>query len=243
MQYGILAFLSTLIGAIVGVGGGLIIRPMLSVFGVAKNLASFSSSLCVFFMGIVSLITVKKKGAKISLSNTIILAAGSICGAFLGSRCIRFVDGRAIQIAYIFVMLLVLLCMLAREKFPKIVVKNPILQFIIGLMTGVLSGFFGIGGGPFQVTVLLLFFGMDNKEAAVQSIYITLLTTISALIQYGISGTMDFSLAVYMVPFAILGGFVGGILNRRFDNKYVSLLFNAVVVAIILVQIYSVIFR
>ena len=65
MKFGIIAFLSTVIGAIVGVGGGLVIRPMLGFFDVAKGLASFSSAACVFCMGIVSLITTVKKGAKI----------------------------------------------------------------------------------------------------------------------------------------------------------------------------------
>jgi len=240
MVFGLLAFLSTMIGAIVGVGGGLIIRPMLGFFDVAKGLASFSSAACVFCMGIVSLITTVRKGAKIQLRETIVLAMGSICGAFIGGWCISFVSGDFIKIGYIFAMVFVLLCMTARKYMPKMKVKNPVLQFLVGAVTGGLSGFFGIGGGPFQMTALLLFFGLEAKEAAVQSIFITLLTTISSLTQYAVSGYWDFSLALYMMPMAILGGFVGGILNRKFDNKYVSLLFNATVVFIILMQIYSI---
>lgn len=67
MKFGIIAFLSTVIGAIVGVGGGLVIRPMLGFFDVAKGLASFSSAACVFCMGIVSLITTVKKARKYRL--------------------------------------------------------------------------------------------------------------------------------------------------------------------------------
>lgn len=90
------------------------------------------------------------------------------------------------------------------------------------------------------MTALLLLFDLEPKEAAVQSIFVTLLTTVSSLIQYAVSGYWDFSLAVYMIPMAVLGGFVGGLLNRRFNNKYVSVLFNTTVVFIILMQIYSV---
>ncbi|MCC8161191.1 MAG: sulfite exporter TauE/SafE family protein, partial [Oscillospiraceae bacterium] len=234
MKFGIIAFLSTVVGAIVGVGGGLIIRPMLGFFDVTKGLASFSSAACVFCMGIVSLITTVKKGAKIQLRETVVLAAGSICGAFAGGACIRFVSGEFIKIGYIFAMVFVLACMAARSRLPRIKLKNPLLQFLTGTVTGGLSGFFGIGGGPFQMTALLLLFDLPPKEAAVQSIFITLLTTASSLIQYAVSGYWDFSLAVYMIPMAVIGGFIGGLLNRKFNNKYVSILFNATVLFIII---------
>lgn len=240
MKFGIIAFLSTVVGAIVGVGGGLVIRPMLGFFDVAKGLASFSSAACVLCMGIVSLITTVKKGAKIQLKETVLLAAGSICGAFIGGACIKLVSGEFIKKGYIFAMILVLVCMAARKYIPGIKLKNPLLQFLVGIITGGLSGFFGIGGGPFQMTALLLLFGLEAKEAAVQSIFITLLTTVSSLIQYAVSGYWDFSLAVYMMPMAVLGGFIGGLLNRKFDNKYVSSLFCATVIFIILMQVYSV---
>lgn len=243
MQFGIIAFFSTVIGAIVGIGGGLIIRPMLAFFDVSKGLASFSSAACVFCMGIVSLITTARKGAKIQLHETVMLAAGSICGAFAGGSLIKFVSADIIKIGYIFAMVFVLLCMAARKRLPRIKIKNPLLSFSAGIVTGGLSGFFGIGGGPFQMTALLLLFDLEPKEAAVQSIFITLLTTISSLVQYAISGYWGFSLAVYMVPAAVLGGFIGGLLNRKFNNKYVSALFSATVVFIILMQIYSVFFR
>lgn len=243
MEFGVIAFLSTLIGAIVGVGGGLIIRPMLGFFDVAKGLASFSSAACVFCMGVVSLATTVRKGAKIQLRETVVLAAGSICGAFIGGACIKFVSGEFIKIGYIFAMVFVLICMAARKHMPRIKLKNPLLQFLAGIVTGGLSGFFGIGGGPFQMTALLVLFDLEPKEAAVQSIFITLLTTVSSLIQYAVSGYWDFSLALYMIPMAVLGGFIGGLLNRQFNNKYVSVLFNATVIFIILMQVYSVFLR
>ncbi len=240
MKFGIIAFLSTVVGAIVGVGGGLVIRPMLGFFDVAKGLASFSSASCVFCMGIVSLITTVRKGARIQLKETVVLAAGSICGAFAGGACIKFVSGEFIKTGYIFAMVFVLICMAARKYMPRIKLKNPPAQFLTGIVTGGLSGFFGIGGGPFQMTALLLLFDLEAKEAAVQSIFITLLTTASSLIQYAVSGYWDFSIAVYMIPMAVIGGFVGGLLNRKLDNKYISYLFSATVIFIILMQVYSV---
>lgn len=44
MVYFILALAATVIGTVVGVGGGMILRPLLNLFDVSKGLASFTSS-------------------------------------------------------------------------------------------------------------------------------------------------------------------------------------------------------
>ena len=105
------------------------------------------------------------------------------------------------------------------------------------------SGFFGIGGGPFQVSTLIIFFGLDIKEASVDSIFITFLTTISSLAKYTLNGYTDFSLAVYMIPAAILGGYIGSRLNRKINEKKIALIFIISVLLILTVQTYIVITR
>ena len=113
--------------------------------------------------------------------------------------------------------------------------------FFIGIVTGGLSGFFGIGGGPFQISTLIVFFGLDIKEASVDSIFITFLTTISSLTKYTLNGYADFSLAVYMIPAAILGGYIGSRLNRKINEKKIALIFISSVLLILAVQTYIVI--
>ena len=47
MIFFLIGLFSTIIGSIVGIGGGLIIRPALAGMGAAKSLASFTSSIVV----------------------------------------------------------------------------------------------------------------------------------------------------------------------------------------------------
>ena len=116
-------------------------------------------------------------------------------------------------------------------------------EITIGVLTGGLSGLFGIGGGPFQVTALIVFFGMDPREAAVDSIFITFLTTLSSLTKYTINGYMDFSLALYMIPAAVIGGYTGGKINRKISSKKVSLIFVISILFIIMMQSIMIIFK
>jgi uncharacterized membrane protein YfcA len=90
------------------------------------------------------------------------------------------------------------------------------------------------------VAALLLFFNLPAKEAAVQSVLITLLTTLAALTRYTIDGYADFSIAIYMVPVAIVGGLIGSILNRKFSNRVISQIFCAVIAIMLVMQVASV---
>ncbi|MBP7979699.1 MAG: sulfite exporter TauE/SafE family protein [Sebaldella sp.] len=243
MIFFLIGLFSTIIGSIVGIGGGLIIRPALAGMGAAKSLASFTSSIVVLSMSSVTLITYIRKKVHIKIKKILILAAGSIIGGFLGGTLLKFVSESFIDRAYIFMLILVLLSVVYRNKIPKMNIKNPFLQFFIGIITGGLSGFFGIGGGPFQVSTLIIFFGLDIKEASVDSIFITFLTTISSLAKYTLNGYTDFSLAVYMIPAAILGGYIGSRLNRKINEKKIALIFISSVLLILTVQTYIVITR
>lgn len=236
MIYSLIALAATTLGAVIGVGGGLVIRPVLAFLEVNKELVAFTSSITVLVMAIVTFLVYKKQKAKLEVRRTGFMAGGSIIGGFLGAGLIPLVPTRVIDIGYIAVLAAVILITLGRNRF---IAKKEISNagaFFTGGLTGVLSGFFGIGGGPFQMAALMIGFKMDAREAAVQSIFITLLTTLSALVRYGIDGAWDFTIAVYMIPAAVIGGLVGGLLNRRMKNGIVRGLFLATLAGIIVLQ-------
>jgi len=227
-------------GALIGIGGGLIIRPCLAIMDVSKNLATFSSAVTVLAMSIANIVTHHRRGTDLKLSGTLYLAFGSIVGGFLGGGILNYVSTAIVNTGYIFVLILVLISVFGRPFLPSMTVHNPIVQFAIGLVTGSLSGFFGIGGGPFQMVALILFFNLNCKDAAVQSIVITMLTTISSVIRYSMDGYIDFSLAVYMIPAAILGGILGSIINRKMTDKTITRIFCMTVMLMIGLQVMKV---
>ena len=67
MIFFLIGLFSTIIGSIVGIGGGLIIRPALAGMGAAKSLASFTSSIVVLSMSSVTLITYIRKKVHIKI--------------------------------------------------------------------------------------------------------------------------------------------------------------------------------
>ena len=115
---------------------------------------------------------------------------------------------------------------------------------IVGLLLGILSRFLSIGGGPINVAVFSYFFSFNMKLSAVYSIATILFSQGSKLltifINQGFIG-FDFTLLIYVLPMAILGGVVGTIVNRNVSNNTVKTIFNLTVISIILLNIYNVI--
>ena len=243
MIYAIIALISTTLGSLVGIGGGMIIRPLLAFMEIDKGLASFTSAITVFSMAIVNLLIHKRNKTPIDIKGNVFMATGSIIGGFAGGSLLALASTLFVNIGFIVALALVLFVVMFREKLPQIKIKNPVLAVLIGLCTGLMSGFFGIGGGPFQMAALVSFFGYKPKDAAVQSILITLMTTASSLVSYSLNGNVGFSLAVFMIPAAIIGGYAGAQLNRKFSHSRIALVFNVTVAAIICLQLYTIIFR
>lgn len=234
--YAFIAFFATTLGAVVGVGGGIIIRPTLAFLEVDKELASFTSSITVLVMAIVTLLVYRKKHAKIEVRRTGVMAGGSIVGGFVGAGLIPLVSEQVINIGYIIVLAAIILITVSKNRFS---VKKEIAgagAFLTGGITGTMSGFFGIGGGPFQMAALMLCFKMEAREAAVQSIFITALTTASTLVRYAIDGAWNLSLAIYLIPAAVAGGALGALLNRRIASKHIQALLVVVVAGMIVLQ-------
>lgn len=255
MGNAILSLLSSILGTLVGVGGGFVIRPVLGFWGVEKSLASFTSSMCVLGMAVVSLSIYAWRNWRASVAiqgevdskkplfypAMVLLAASSIPGGFVGGILMGLASEKVVNSCYMVVLAVLIILLIFLERVPKREVENRFAQICIGFILGVLSGFFGIGGGPFKMVALLIFFNLKEKDAAIQSIFITGLTTISSLISYTLNGHADFSLAVYMVPAAMLGGFIGSQITRRINHKAVSKLLMSTLFLMLALTVYKII--
>jgi len=85
LAYLLVALIATLIGGITGLGGGLIIKPVLDFFG-DYNVATinFLSSVTVFAMALFSLLRFQKQKIQPFSDNTLFLIIGSVLGGLIG---------------------------------------------------------------------------------------------------------------------------------------------------------------
>ena len=112
-----------------------------------------------------------------------------------------------------------------------------------GLMLGIISSFLGIGGGPFNVAVFMLFFAMDMKSSTVYSVAVIIFSQLSNLTTlFAKTGFQEYDAVylLYMIPAAVIGGYIGAKLNKKMSEGAISLLFNLVLLFIIGLNLYNV---
>ena len=248
----IICIVATIFGAISGIGGGVIIKPVFDAsFNMSVSQISFLSGCTVLAMSIVSLISSKGKEEKIDKKNTTLLAIGSAVGGIVGKLVFDVIkkatgnDGIVGTVQSVVLVLLtafVLVYVLNKHKIKTLKSSSNILNVIIGLLLGIVSSFLGIGGGPINLVVLYFFFSMDTKTAAINSIYMIFFAQSTSLLFSLLSKTVpDFDVwtLVIMILAGILGGFIGRKINKKLSIKAVDVLFCAMLIIIIGISIYN----
>lgn len=249
--YSLVILTATTLGAFVGLGGGVIIKPILDFIGAEPRMqVDFLSAVAVFTMSIVS--TVKQIKNKASFDKNVILfiAFGSIAGGFLGGYCMDIISTkaeqgiiRAIQAFILAALLTAVIIYVAKER-KSFHVKNNFAIFFVGIALGFTASFLGIGGGPINVAVLTLFFSLNVKESAVYSVAIIFFSQLSKLITIFVSSGIQpyahqWKTLIFILPAAILGGIIGSKFNRKFDDKIIRKVFIFVIMLLIILNLYN----
>lgn len=248
--YFLVCLIATTVGAISGVGGGVVIKPVFdAVAGMSVSQVSFLSGCTVLAMTIVSLL--RSRGEKIELKRGTLLAVGGAVGGLLGKVVFDWVksltgnDGLVGVVQSVIMILLtagVGVYMAFREKIRTKNVQNAALCVIIGLALGVMSAFLGIGGGPINLVVLYYFFSMDTKQAALHSIYVIFFSQaasfVSSLAMQNVPAFDPVTLVV-MVAGGVAGGFLGRAFNKKMSSRQVDMLFSILLAVITLISVYN----
>src|SRR5436190_13868162 len=80
---------------------------------------------------------------------------------------------------------------------------------VIGLIGGIASGLFGVGGGIVMVPAMVWFLNTNIKTAIGTSLAVIIPTAVTGVIKHQQLGNIDWRMAASLVPLAILGGFLG----------------------------------
>ena len=222
-----------LIGTICGMGGGIIIKPVLDATGAMSGATiTFLSGVTVIAMTCWNMgKTFLKKETVIDAKHTPMLAVSAAVGGVLGKTLYTqvaslFADkstASGIQAVLLFLATLAtLIYTLKKDSLVSKHVDSRLASLLIGFILGVFGAFLGIGGGPFNVAVLFFFFSMPSKRAAQNSLFIILFSqlasTLKTVLFDGIPSFNPWILAG-MIVFGILGNELGRKINKRLDDR------------------------
>jgi len=246
--YSAIILAACILGAVVGLGGGLFIRPALDAIGQhnVMNIAFFSST-AVMCMAIVSTVQKARDGTRIDARLAACVSASAVAGGIVGNLLLehllaalsRETHVQYVQIA-VTIPVLILSLVLTEKRTLRCELAHKALIIPIGVGLGIVASFLGIGGGPLNVPLFMIFFGLRIKEAAAYSIIVILFSHLSRLVTLGLTvgyGGFDLALLPFVIAAAAVGGLLGAKLNKVFSEKTVKRLFQAALCLVILMNL------
>jgi len=248
--YFIVIILANTVGSISGMGGGVIIKPVLDTIGYHSVVSvAFYSSVAVFTMSITSTLKQISNGVKIEVKPALTISFGSIVGGLLGNKLFEHLlyifpyeeSVKLIQIG-LTILSLIFVLIYTKEGMKTYSLGKMHWYFLVGLFLGWLASLLGIGGGPINITLLMLLFSIPIKQATTYSIITIFFSQLSRLISVGLStgyGIFDLSILYWIIPAAMLGGFLGGKLSKTFPDHMVMKIFKVVVISVIFLNLWN----
>lgn len=231
----------TLIGLLLGLvggGGSIITVPVLVyVLGAGVHEATATSLVIVGVTALAGAVPHARSG-RVALPTALAFGGTGIAGAFAGSSLNARTSGPVILLFFGALMLIVAARMAYRRQpaggpgraGAERRVRWPVLA--AGLLVGVMTGFFGVGGGFLIVPALVLVLGFPMRLAVGTSLVIIAINSGAGVLAHLRTGGFDLPLALLFIAGGLIGASFGGRLAGRVDEARLSRAF-AVLVALV----------
>ncbi|WP_086348271.1 sulfite exporter TauE/SafE family protein [Candidatus Enterococcus clewellii] len=248
--YFFVIIIANTIGAVSGMGGGVIIKPVLDFIHADTVVSiSFYSSVAVFTMSFVSTWRQLKNGVQLDWRMLSWISLGAVMGGIGGNLTFDyflqlFQEERGVQLVQIGVTIITLLFAFFYTKYnwKNYQLKHVGWQLMCGLLLGFLASLLGIGGGPINVSLLMLLFGLPIKEATVYSIGTIFFSQLSKLLTIAVTAGFaqyDLTMLLFVVPAAIIGGSLGAKVSHLLPSEKVKQVFQGVVLFVLFINLYN----
>jgi uncharacterized protein len=226
----ILGFFAGLLGALTGIGGGVLLSPILALyFGIPIRQAIGTSLVAVITTSAASSsVHLQRHTTDIRLGMTLELATA--LGAAITAYLVGYFNRNALEGLFAGFLLYCAITILTKTNKARVVLEgeeslpaeNETVippyeprRYPLGLaasfVAGALSGLLGIGGGPIKVPVMYIFMNVPLMVATATSNFMIGVTAAASAIVYYRRGDI---LVEYAAPLAV-GVFVGSLLGAR----------------------------
>ena len=229
-----LGFVAGVLGSMIGLGGGIIVVPILTFFGFSPTLAASNSLFAAFSNAVASTISYSRQ-KRIEYSLGLKLGLLSVPGTVLGAYISSDVTPEIFKILFGFVLIASAIYIILRKRIEgrEKNFSKQMMVFAVGasFFAGIISAFFGIGGGIIFVPLMVVGMGMAMKKAAPTSQLILLFASFSGVIVHTILGHSDFLQAGLLASGSFTGGLVGARLSLDIKERFLQILVSVVIIA------------
>ncbi len=231
-----IGLLAGLLSGLFGVGGGTVIVPLLVLLlHFDQRLAAGTSLAAIVPTSAVGVVSYAASGS-VAWIPAIILAAGAVVGAQIGTRLLPRISQTALRWGFVGFLLVVIVTLFlvipSRDAVFELSWGSGIALVAVGVGTGILAGLIGVGGGVIVVPVLMLAFGTSDLVAKGTSLLMMIPTALSGTVGNLRHRNVDLLAAAVIGLSACTTTALGAWIATLIDPRLGSILFAAYLVVI-----------
>ena len=203
-------FIGTMSGFF-GVGGGMILVPILLVLGFDIKVAIGISIVQMVFSSLLGSYLNYKKGSLI-VGEGIFVGFGGFVGGYIGAYVTEYISDTVLQFLFFGLLLFALFRLFFsknHEDDSQMKSLSKVLLFIIGLTIGIFAITLGIGGSIILTPLLVGLLHYPIKKAVSAGLFFVAFSSVAGMISRLTTGTIDFHNGLIVAVASLLGVTLG----------------------------------
>ncbi|MCG1022559.1 sulfite exporter TauE/SafE family protein [Sutcliffiella horikoshii] len=229
----LLGFSISMLSGFFGIGGGLVLTPVLLLLGYTP-IEAISTSLLYTIGTSLAGVYAHFKMKNIQWKAALIIGASGVVATQVAYPVVSWLESNGYDTTVVPILYLALLTYFAYKmlKKEKDSTKTPydasakgqgILKFIfIGIIAGFLSTTLGVGGGFIIVPLLIAYYAFSSKQAVATSLAGVILIVSAGFITYAINNPINFRVGLLLIAGAIIGSQLGARATSFFKSRSIQ---------------------
>jgi uncharacterized membrane protein YfcA len=226
------------VGGGLGVGGGIVMVPLLVAVGFDQHRSHATSLAAIVFIAAAGAVSFGMSG-ELALGVAVTVGIGGIAGSVVGASVMHRSSSQTLTMVFGVVLLVAALRMISgANPLPGAAEFGDITQVFIALGIGVVAGFFaglaGIGGGVVIVPSTVLLLGLSQHEAQGTSLVAIVFTAIAGTIVNLRNKRVRLEDGLVVGAGGVIGSLIGSRLALGIEGRTLSLVFGFMVLFVAL---------
>lgn len=222
-------------GGILGIGGGLIMIPlMVEILKLTQHKAHGTSLVALVFTGICGAITYASHSS-IDIIAAALLALTAVLTAPFGARYIDALSERNLKKSFGAFLIFCSALLFLKPYLTNFISTVPgytkiIILLTTGVLTGFLSGMMGVGGGTIMIPVMVILIGVTQHVAQGTALLVMVPTGAIGAFTHWRMGNVEKGILWGLIPGIICGTYLGGNVANIMTNNTLRLIFASMLI-------------
>lgn len=232
----LIGFLGGLFGGLLGIGGGIVMIPLMVVFLKVRQHSAHGTSLAVMvFIGMVGAATYAVQGS-VDVLASLLLAASAIPTAHVGARHASSLPEWKLKRSFGAFLIVVSALLFLKPLLTHNVAyfrggwSKVLVLLATGALTGFLSGMMGVGGAVVMIPAMVLLVGLDQHTAQGSSLLTMAPAAIVGALTHMRYGNVEMGLLKGMIPGVFIGTYIGGSVAHFIPDGLLRTIFGLMLV-------------